>query len=189
MKKFRLLRADEIECRISTIKKNGLSLLLYKTARTDANLLDEAVGSENWQNDFKVVDGVLYGCISIYDETRDCWIEKWDAGTESNTEAEKGRASDAFKRAGFKWGLGRELYTAPFIWIPSTSCTIEERGAKFYCNDRFRVVDIGYNEQNEINHLDRLLLSNNFQGVKHSSPYAVCLNLVILCRHFYLIFK
>ena len=117
MNKFRLLRADEIECRISSINEKGLSLLLYKTARTDANLLDETVGGENWENDFKIVDGVLYGGIGIFDEIKNDMVWKWDAGTESNTEAEKGRASDAFKRAGFKWGIGRELYTSPFIWI------------------------------------------------------------------------
>lgn len=156
MNKFRLLNADEIECRIAMIKPNGLSLLLYKTARTDANLLDEAVGVENWENDFKLVDGVLYGGIGIHlngsfengrHEDRVIW--KWDAGTESNTEAEKGRASDAFKRAGFKWGIGRELYTAPFIWIPSGKAKIENSK----CYDKFEVTEIGYNDKREITHL------------------------------------
>lgn len=162
MKKFRLLRADEIECRISSISEKGLSLLLYKTARTDANLLDETVGAENWENDFKVVDGVLYGGIGIFDETRNETIWKWDAGTESNTEAEKGRASDAFKRAGFKWGLGRELYSAPFIWITPDKCTIEDRKGRKACFDNFRVVEIGYDENNEIN---RLIIANDKRGV------------------------
>lgn len=167
MNKFRLLKADEIECRISMVKDNGLSLLLYKTARTDANLLDEVVGSENWENDFKVVDGVLYGGIGIYDEATGRQIWKWDAGTESNTEAEKGRASDAFKRAGFKFGIGRELYTAPFIWIPSDKCEIKsstDRNGKtrYNCFDNFRVVEIGYNVQCEINHL---IIANDSRGV------------------------
>ena len=144
MEKFRLLRADEIECRISLIKETGLALLLYKTARTDANLLDETVGPENWENDFKVINNVLYGGIGIRFEDREIW--KWDAGTESNTEAEKGRASDAFKRAGFKWGIGRELYSAPFIWIPASECEIKNNK----CYDRFEVSEIGYNEKNEI---------------------------------------
>ena len=68
MNKFRLLNADEIECRIAQVKNNGISLLLYKTARTDANLLDETVGEENWENDFKLVDGVLYGGIGIHSD-------------------------------------------------------------------------------------------------------------------------
>lgn len=157
MKMFRLLRADEIECRVSRCTEKGAVLLLYKTARTDADLLDETVGSTSWENDFKIVDGVLYGGIGItfpvdihHDDgsvehlVKTIW--KWDAGTESNTEAEKGRASDAFKRAGFKWGLGRELYSAPFVFIPKAKCNIVERNGKFQCFDNFEVVDIAYTE-------------------------------------------
>ena len=151
------MTADEIECRISQISDKGVSLLLYKTARTDAILLDETVGPENWENDFKVVDGVLYGGIGIWLEGNKVW--KWDAGTESNTEAEKGRASDAFKRAGFKWGIGRELYTAPRIWIPAENCNINN-GKK--CYDSFRVVEIGYDDQGNIN---KLLIANDTKGV------------------------
>lgn len=160
MNKFRLLEASEIECRISMIKQNGLSLLLYKTARTDANLLDETVGEENWQNDFKLVDGVLYGGLGVnYEKTGPSgdFVWKWDAGVESNTEAEKGRASDAFKRAGFKHGIGRELYTAPFIWISSEKCNIQERefqGKKrFVCNDSFFVEKIAYDKKQQISGL------------------------------------
>lgn len=160
MNKFRLLTADDIECRVSMIKENGLSLLLYKTARTDANLLDETVGEDNWQNDFKLVDGVLYGGIGVnYAKTGPAgdFVWKWDAGVESNTEAEKGRASDAFKRAGFKHGIGRELYTAPFIWIPADKCNIKEkefRGQKkLVCNDTFSVEKIAYNDRQEISGL------------------------------------
>lgn len=163
MRKFRLLKADEIECRISQISEKGLSLLLYKTARTDANLLDETVGAENWENDFKEIGGVLYGGIGIYDQMRDDVIWKWDAGTESFTEAEKGRASDAFKRAGFKWGIGRELYTAPFIWIPKESCEIKPgKNGKMVCYDEFRVVEIGYADTGDIN---KLIIANDKKGI------------------------
>ena len=149
MNRFRLLTADEIECRVSTIKEKGLSLLLYKTARTDANLLDETVGEENWSNDFKLIDGVLYGGICVDYGQGGVW--KWDAGVESNTEAEKGRASDAFKRAGFKHGIGRELYTAPFIWISSDKCEISKNpNGKLACYDTFEVGKIAYNEKQEI---------------------------------------
>lgn len=153
MKRFRLLRADEIECRISEIDKKGryLSLLLYKTARTDADLLDETVGSENWENDFKLVDGVLYGGIGVNYGNGLVW--KWDAGTESNTEAEKGRASDAFKRAGFKHGIGRELYTAPRIKVNSDQCEIKEYNGKWKCYDNFEVAEIGYDSAERINKL------------------------------------
>jgi len=149
MKNFRLLRADEIECRVAQCSDKGVSILLYKTARTDADLLDETVGPENWENDFKLVDGVLYGGIGILFGNRMVW--KWDAGTESNTEAEKGRASDAFKRAGFKHGIGRELYSAPFIWVGADKCDIKQgKNGKPQCSDNFEVSEIAYDAQERI---------------------------------------
>lgn len=157
MKLFRLLRADEIECRVSRCSEKGAVLLLYKTARTDADLLDETFGPENWQNDFTVIDGVLYGEIGIRVPGSTDWIWKRDAGVESNTEAEKGRASDAFKRAGFKWGLGRELYSAPFTFIPAGKCNLKssDRGGKtvWQCFDNFEVADIDYDELERICYL------------------------------------
>lgn len=151
MNGFRTLRAEEIECRIAMVKSSGVSVLLYKTARTDADLLDETFGPAFWENDFKLIDGVLYGGIGIdYDKTGEGLVWKWDAGTESNTEAEKGRASDAFKRAGFKHGIGRELYSAPFIWVPAHKLKKLE-GNK--CFDRFTVSSIGYSDARKINHL------------------------------------
>ena len=117
--KFRDLRADEIECRVQSVDKNGkwVNILLYKNARCDMNILDETVGPENWQRDHKELKGNIYCGISIWDEGKRMWITKWDCGKESNTEAEKGEASDSFKRAGFNWGIGRELYTAPAIFL------------------------------------------------------------------------
>lgn len=148
---FRFLREDEIDCRIGTIKDNGLSLLLYKDARCDMNILDETFGAFGWQRHHSRENA---NCVvSIYDEQKGEWIEKEDTGTESNTEAEKGLASDSFKRACFNWGIGRELYTAPFIWIPSDKCKIE--GKK--CFDRFKVVEIGYDIFGAIN---RLVIAN-----------------------------
>ncbi len=114
---FRDLKADEIDCRISQIKETFLDLLLYKDARVDQNILDETVGNMCWQRDHKELKGNIYCGISIYDDERKMWITKWDCGKESFSEAEKGEASDSFKRAGFNWGIGRELYTAPQIRI------------------------------------------------------------------------
>lgn len=150
MKKFRLLRPDEIECRVQKCSEKGVSLLLYKTARTDADLLDETVGAENWENDFKLVDGVLYGGLGVNYGNGLVW--KWDAGTESNTEAEKGRASDAFKRAGFKHGIGRELYSAPFVWVSAADCRKlkKDQKGRWVCNDNFMVATIEYDEQERI---------------------------------------
>ena len=117
MNKFRTLRADELDCRVGTCNDKGFSLLLYKDARCDQNVLDETVGIANWQRDHKEVKGNLFCGVSIWDDSKMQWITKWDCGVESNTEKEKGEASDSFKRACFNWGIGRELYTAPFIYI------------------------------------------------------------------------
>ena len=117
MNKFRTLRADELDCRVGTCNEKGFTLLLYKDARCDQNILDETVGAENWQRDHKEVKGNLFCGVSIWDDVKKQWITKWDCGVESNTEKEKGEASDSFKRACFNWGIGRELYTAPFIYV------------------------------------------------------------------------
>lgn len=115
MCKFRTLRADEIDVRVATITSKGFSLLLYKDARCDMNILDETIGSMNWQRTHTRENA---NCIvSIWDKEKNQWISKEDTGTESNTEKEKGLASDSFKRACFNWGIGRELYTSPFIWV------------------------------------------------------------------------
>ena len=115
--KFRNLHADEIECRVGTQTEKGVSLLMYKDARVDMRLLDEVVGCMNWQRRHELINGNLFCTVSIRDEDTGAWVEKQDVGTESNTEKEKGQASDAFKRACFNWGIGRELYTCPFVWI------------------------------------------------------------------------
>lgn len=138
---FRPLRADEVDVRVAQCKKNGVSLLLYKDARCDMNILDETVGPARWQRHHSRDNA---NCtVSIYFPSLDQWVEKEDTGTESNTEAEKGLASDSFKRACFNWGIGRELYTAPFIWVRADDCTIQQRTSNSYsCSDRFRVASM-----------------------------------------------
>ena len=148
MNMFRTLRADEIDCRIAQIKQTnsgvGLSLLLYKDARCDQNILDEVVGPYNWQREHTRDNR---NCIvSIKNPDTGEWISKEDTGTESNTEREKGLASDSFKRACFNWGIGRELYTAPFIWISGKDCNIKESKGRFVCYDHFTVKGIGYTD-------------------------------------------
>ena len=138
---FRDLREDEIECRVAQAKSTGVSLLLYKDARCDQNILDETVGPMNWQRQHTRENA---NCIvSIWDEDKKQWIGKEDTGTESNTEKEKGLASDSFKRACFNWGIGRELYTAPFIWIKPEDCTsLRQNGDRWACYDSFFVEKI-----------------------------------------------
>lgn len=142
--------ADEIECRIGTINEKGLSLLLYKDARADMKILDEVFGPNNWQRTHEVIGGNLYCNVQIYDEEKKQWISKMDVGTESYTEKEKGQASDSFKRACVSVGIGRELYTAPFIWIPGNKASIQQRGDRYITYDKFKVRDIEYSEKREI---------------------------------------
>lgn len=147
--KFRTLNANEIDCRIATIKKEGVTLLLYKDARVDQNILDETVGPMNWQRSHSRDNA---NCtVSLWDEEKKQWVAKEDTGKESFTEAEKGLASDSFKRACFNWGIGRELYSAPNIWIPSTGADIKQGGSgKLQCYDKFSVEKILYDENRNI---------------------------------------
>ena len=150
---FRFLNADEIEVKVKQVKENGLVCLLYKTARTDMDLLDETVKPENWENDYREIKGNLYAGIGIR-QADGSLIWKWDCGIESREDGEgnekKGEASDAFKRAGFRWGIGRELYTSPFIWIKPDKADIKPNsfGGKttFKCFDKFSVEKIAYDE-------------------------------------------
>ncbi len=145
---FRLLRADEIDCRISTCNKYGVGLLLYKDARCDMNILDESeeVGVMNWQREHKELKGNIYCGVSIYDKEKGIWVTKWDCGKESFTESEKGESSDSFKRACFNWGIGRELYTAPnmFVFAKDLNKHEEISKDKWVCKDSFKVTEIQY---------------------------------------------
>lgn len=146
---MRTLQANEIECRVGYSTAKGASLLLYKDARVDMRMLDEIYGPTNWERYHEVVNGNLFCTVRVWDSEKGCWVSKQDVGTESNTEKEKGEASDSFKRACFNWGIGRELYTAPFIWVTLTTAdmTGDKITTKFFCRE------IGYNENREINHL------------------------------------
>lgn len=144
--KFRELRANEIEARVATVSDKGCSILLYKNARCDMNILDETVGEMNWQRDHKEIKGNMYAGIGIWDTVKEIWVWKWDCGTESYTEGEKGEASDSFKRAGFNWGIGRELYTAPFIWMKADQINLADKNGKKTTYDSFKVEDIEYKD-------------------------------------------
>ena len=140
---FRSLRADEINVRVSQCSERGVSLLLYKTARTDADILDETVGPENWTCRFYEINGVLFCSLGVKYKQDGDFVFKDDCGSEGNIEKEKSTASDAFKRSGFKHGIGRELYTAPFIWIPADKCNIKPgKNGKPQCRDHFSVEKI-----------------------------------------------
>ena len=148
--KFRKLNADEIEVRVKQVSEKGAVALLYKTARTDMQILDETVGADAWSCDYKEIKGNLFCGITINGVT------KWDCGIESREDNEgnekKGEASDAFKRAGFRWGIGRELYTSPFIFLNVK--TEKDKNGKFVIPAfaTFSVKSIGY-EGNRISSL------------------------------------
>jgi len=145
---FRTLKADEIDVRIASVKPTGASFLLYKDARCDMRILDESVGPDNWQRSHQGVNENMFCTVSMYDDNKKQWISKQDCGIESSktdgTENyKKGEASDSFKRACFNWGIGRELYTSPFIWIKPN----EGEDIKYA---KFSVADIEYNDKREI---------------------------------------
>lgn len=138
---MRKLRSDEIDVKIKQVFEKGVVCLLYKTARVDMAILDETYGAMNWQTDYKTVKDNLYCGIGVFDETKSQWVWKWDCGIESRADGEgnekKGEASDSFKRAGFKWGIGVELYSSPFIFIPCETVAKEFNGKKsFYQKDK-----------------------------------------------------
>lgn len=153
---MRLLNADEIEVKVKQVIASGAVVLLYKTARVDMDVLDETFGPENWESDYKEIKGNLYAGIGVRTANGIMW--KWDCGIESRADGDgnekKGEASDAFKRAGFKWGIGRELYTAPFIFISADALggvDVKEYNGKksYYLKNKFLKLHVA-----KISHFD-----------------------------------
>lgn len=171
--KFPLLNKDQIEVRVGQVSAKGCTLLLYKTSRTDAEILDKVVGQGNWQKRFYTLQGVGVGdsvrsivvcSVGIYDEDRHEWVWKDDSGTESQVEQDKGVCSDAFKRAagGSCWGIGRELYYTGFIFakVPTQQKT---NGKGYELVDRFQsfeVQEISWNE-NPLTLKSLVIVDNN----------------------------
>ena len=169
MSGIRLLHYDEIECRIGTISEKGLSLLLYTDARAAMKILDETFGCLNWQRSHQMIGNSLYCTVSVWDNEKQQWISKSDVGTESYTEKEKGQASDSFKRACVSVGIGRELYTAPFIWVSANRVNIQRKGDKLITYDKFKLSDISYNENREI--VGMTLVNQNGEVVYSSGQH------------------
>ena len=150
-KEIPLLRACDVELRAAQTRKNSygayITLLVYKDARVDLRSLDKVFGPLNWQRHHKEINGRLYCTISVWDDEHARWIEKEDVGTESNTEAVKGESSDSFKRAGFCWGIGRELYDAPNISFKLMDDEYTEKQGKIACYAKFRVAEMEYDRE------------------------------------------
>lgn len=168
MPTIRKLKADEIEVKVKQVTEKGCLLLLYKTARTDRQILDEVFGAMNWTSDYKDIKGNLYCGIGCREDEEKPFVWKWDCGIESREDEEgnekKGEASDAFKRAGFQWGIGVELYTSPFIWARVPTKQEESRsGKKIWVLEnpyiRFSVAHIECDE--ETGKISKLLIVDN----------------------------
>lgn len=158
---FRKLRADEIQVRVAQVSEKYTQLLLYKDARCDMNILDETVGAGNWQDSYETIKDNLYCKIGIWNDELKQWVWKQDCGIESKENdgnEKKGEASDAFKRAGFRWGIGRELYTSPKIAVLNDAIggvKSREYQGKTYFNlnkpyQTFSVSHIEYDEKGNI---------------------------------------
>lgn len=172
---FRGLRPDEIDVRVGSVSAKGVSLLLYKDARCDMNILDETYGPTGWQRKHEVINGNLYCGIGIWNKEINEWVWKWDCGTESYTEKEKGEASDSFKRAAFNVGIGRELYTAGFTFV---SCTTKAKagGKGFELANQYQfngayVSDIRYKETEHKREITGLVIKDS-KGVTLYSKFA-----------------
>jgi hypothetical protein len=159
---FRSLRADEIDVRPCETNNGKVRLLLYKTPRVDRNILDETVGSLNWQKGYYEERGLLFCKVGIRHPKTGEWIWKSDTGSEGNIEAEKSLASDTFKRAAFAWGIGRELYTAPRITIK-----LEDRDQ--YNGKLSQTFTVG-NLQTENGVITRLTILDKWNNIRYSFP-------------------
>lgn len=168
-KEIPLLKATDIECRVQQVRQSydkqsvEAVLLLYKDARCDMKYLDMLYGVTGWQRSHRLIGDRLYCAVSIFDASSNQWITKEDVGTESNTEKEKGQASDAFKRACFNIGIGRELYTAPMIKITLNDKEFKEDNGKYKTYASFTVKEIEYDEDRQIS---KLVIVDRFGNVR-----------------------
>lgn len=165
MERFRLLDPEDIEVKVKQISQKGALALLYKTARVDQEILDTTLGAEWWMCDYREIKGNLYCTVKIYNKEIGQWIAKEDCGIESREDGEgnekKGEASDAFKRACTKWGIGRELYSSPFIWLSVP--TTQDKNGKWQLEDKFAkfaVSEIGYTNRK----ITKLVIVNQKTG-------------------------
>ena len=175
MEEIRLLGKEDIDVRVAqtnTYNNNGqlvvkVSLLLYKDARVDMKVLDELFTPMGWKRTHKLIGDRLYCQVEVWDAEKKEWICKEDVGVESNTEAEKGQASDSFKRACVNWGIGRELYTAPRISIElnDKEYTRDQQG-KIRVWASFSVKSIEYDTKTRT--ITSLEIQDRFGNVRYS---------------------
>jgi hypothetical protein len=179
---IRKLKPSEIQVKVKQFVNKGDSwsvlCLLYKNARVDMAILDEVFGPKNWEKRYELVNGNLFCTVSVWDEAKSAWVSKSDVGTESDTEAEKGEASDAFKRACTNWGIGRELYTGPAVWVKLNRDEVKEKNGKPTYYDKLSVSEVEYDEEGTISRLvvvdkhgnEKFSFSQNSKPVKGRTP-------------------
>ena len=171
MEEIRLLTKEDIEVRVAqTLAGNNkvrVNLLLYKNARVDMKILDELFTPMGWKRTHKLIGDRLYCCVEVYNPETKEWICKEDVGVESNTEAEKGQASDSFKRACVNWGIGRELYTAPKITIElNENEYTKDQNSRIKVWAYFSVKSIGYDSKTRT--ITSLEIQDKFGNVRYS---------------------
>ena len=174
-KKIRCLKPEEIEIRVQQVAEKGAQLLLYKDSRCDKRILDETFGIFGWKDRYEEIKGNLFCTISIYDDKKQQWIDKCDCGTESFSEKEKGEASDAFKRAGFNVGIGRELYTRIF-YFASVPTKKNDKGKYDLANkyEKFTVAEISTNEETE--KIEKIKIADSKGNIVFSYGYTTTLS-------------
>lgn len=171
MDEIRLLGREDIDVRVAqTSTYDGqvkVALLLYKNARVDMKIMDELFGPMGWKRTHRLIGDRLYCQVEVWDAEKGEWICKEDVGVESNTEAEKGQASDSFKRACVNWGIGRELYTAPKVSVTlnDREYTRDQQG-KIRVWASFSVKSIGYDTKNRT--ITSLEIVDRFGNVRFS---------------------
>lgn len=169
---FPLLTANDIEVKIKKVTKTSALALLYKTARIDMKMLDDRFGATGWQDKYEEIKGNLYCFIGVWNDKINDFVWKGDCGIESREDEEgnqkKGEASDAFKRAGFKWGIGRELYTAPTLWL---NVETESDGKKYQLKDKFATFHCTKIEYNANDEIVKVIISDNKGNVVYPRSY------------------
>ena len=176
MEEIRLLSKEDIEVRVAqTLAGNNkvrVNLLLYKNARVDMKIMDELFTPMGWKRTHKLIGDRLYCCVEVYNPETKEWICKEDVGVESNTEAEKGQASDSFKRACVNWGIGRELYTAPKITIElNENEYTKDQNSRIKVWAYFSVKSIGYDSKTRT--ITSLEIQDKFGNVRFSMDGSV----------------
>lgn len=162
---------EEIDFRVQSINKGGYATILaYKDARVDMNRLDAVYGVEGWQKKYDLIDGHLFCSVGIWSKAMAQWIWKQDVGTESNTEKEKGEASDAFKRACFNLGIGRELYAYPLIQVALEKDEWELKNEKPVATWNLKLKEWAWNSEFKDGKLVSLSCIDNKKKVRFTYP-------------------